>query len=187
MRNRVTVDFSQNSVTPSIEGDGVIMLPAGSGNNVEKWAILLPQDAVMEGSDGSVYSEDAVYTGTRPAISSISENEYLTDGIAIIVVTHSGVPVGAINGLFSVSSTKQVYFSKGNLQYIGSASTPYWQFAENQWDYIGSFNGSTFSNVDRDLFGWGTSGYNHGAICYQPWDMDVHSGRYYAYGNPSYN
>lgn len=68
------------------------------------------------------------------------------------------VPTGAINALFSVSLTQQVYFSKGNLQYIGSASTPYWKFADNQWDYFGKTTGQngTNQNVDRDLFGWGT-------------------------------
>jgi hypothetical protein len=37
-------------------------------------------------------------------------------------------------GKFSVSDTKQVYFSKGNLQYVGTT----WQFAEHQYDYFGS-------------------------------------------------
>lgn len=71
------------------------------------------------------------------------------------------VTEGAIEGLFSVSESKKVQFSKGNLQYIGSASTPYWKFADNQWDCLGTSTNqnSTASNVDRDLFGWGTSGY----------------------------
>ena len=72
-------------------------------------------------------------------------------------------PIGAINGLFSVSESHQVYFSQGNLQYIGSASTPYWKFAENQCDYLGNNGqGSPSSSVDRDLFGWGTSGWSYG-------------------------
>ena len=101
-------------------------------------------------------------------------------------------PEGAINGLFSVSATKQVYFSQGNLQYIGSASTPYWKFAEHQWDYLGTSTGqnSTNQNVDRDLFGWGTSGYNHGAVCYQPWSTTFdgdYGNDYFAYGRADYN
>jgi len=56
-------------------------------------------------------------------------------------------PEGALPGLFSVSADKRVYFSKGNLQYVGT-----WQFAEHQWDYFGSSQ----SNDHRDLFGWGT-------------------------------
>ena len=188
MKNKVTVDFTQNTVIPSIDGNGVIMLPAGSGENVEKWAILLPQEAVMEGEESSVYSEDAVYTGSRPAMPSIGENDYFIDGIVIIVTTHSGVPVGAINSLFSVSSTKQVYFSQGNLQYIGSESPHYWKFADNQWDYFGYYgNQSNYQNMDRDLFGWGTSGYNHGASCYYPWAKTEDASCYRAYGVYTYN
>ena len=38
-----------------------------------------------------------------------------------------------------------------------------------------------------DLFGWGTSGYNHGAVCYQPWGTSITKSDYYAYGESSYN
>ena len=34
---------------------------------------------------------------------------------------------GKLPGAFSVSPTKVVYFSQGNLQYVGT-----WQFADNQ-------------------------------------------------------
>lgn len=98
-------------------------------------------------------------------------------------------PTGAINGLFSVSATQQVYFSQGNLQYIGSASTPYWKFADNQWDYLGTTTGqnSTSQNVDRDLFGWGTSGWNSGAVCYQPWSTSTNNSDYYPGGSYTNN
>ncbi len=99
-------------------------------------------------------------------------------------------PQGTINGKFSVNATgDQVYFSKGNLQYIGSAATPYWKFAEHQWDYLGTTTNqnSQNQNVDRDLFCWGTSGYDHGANCYQPWNTSTTDSDYYAYGNESYN
>ncbi len=112
-------------------------------------------------------------------------------------------PVGAINGLFSVSATQQVYFSQGNLQYQASTNT--WRFAENQWDYVGTNNpipgnpsGGTVNGSDNyyisptysgwiDLFGWGTSGYNHGAICYQPWSISKNNSDYCAYGSSTYN
>ena len=57
---------------------------------------------------------------------------------------------------FSVSPTKKVYFSKGNLQY--QASTRSWRFAEHQWDVIGGGNVciSPVSLGWIDLFGWGT-------------------------------
>ena len=56
---------------------------------------------------------------------------------------------GVLDGAFSVSDTKKVRFSKGNLQ-LAAANT--WQFATNQYDYFG---GSQSDN-HRDLFGWGT-------------------------------
>ena len=112
-------------------------------------------------------------------------------GSEISIITDSLVPVGAINGLFTINENgDQVYFSQGNLQYIGSASTPYWKFADNQWDYFGEDNAgqtSTTENIDRDLFSWGTSGYNHGANCYQPWQNCCGNTNYYAYGNSSLN
>ena len=65
-------------------------------------------------------------------------------------------PVGAIDGLFSVSATQQVYFSQGNLQY--QASTTTWRFAEHQYDYVGADNENISSTYSGwiDLFGFGT-------------------------------
>ena len=101
--------------------------------------------------------------------------------------SQNSAPTGAINGLFSVSADQQVYFSQGNLQY--QASTDTWKFAENQWDMIGSENSNISENYAGwiDLFGWGTSGYNHGANCYQPWSTSTSYNDYYAYGNNQYN
>ena len=169
MNNKVTVDFAENTLTPSQEGTGLIKLAAGSG---EKWAILLPQDAVEE---VSAYSDDGEYTGTCVSLPAITENAYLTAGVEVNVTTEiSDIPVGAINGKFTINASgDQVYFSQGNLQYIGSASTPYWKFAENQWDYLGTSTGQNSSDpdVDRDLFGFGTSGWNNGNLYYQPYDI----------------
>ena len=112
----------------------------------------------------------------------------------------SDAPEGAINGLFSVSPTQKVYFSQGNLQYQASTNT--WRFADNQWDYVGdSENGTVFENGIKcdnalissiydgwiDLFGWGTSGYNHGAVCWQPWSTGAYTGLYNVYGFSNYN
>ena len=79
-------------------------------------------------------------------------------------------------GIFSVSSDKQVTFSKGNLQYTQSTNT--WSFASAQYEMIGTDNvtgGSVSSDpkygdekygdalADKvDLFGWSTSANNFG-------------------------
>ena len=106
-------------------------------------------------------------------------------------------PEGAINGLFTINENgDQVYFSQGNLQY--QASTRKWRFAEFQWDYIGNDTcGTVYENGVKcdntlasphydgwiDLYGWGTSGYNHGATCYYPWSPSNDPSDYFAYGN----
>ena len=64
----------------------------------------------------------------------------------------------------------KVRFSQGNLQYIGNAAAPYWKFADHQFDFIGNGQDDSFaSDVDRDLFGWGTSGWDNGNCFYQPY------------------
>ena len=92
----------------------------------------------------------------------------------------ASAPEGAINGLFSVSNnggitTKQVYFSQGNLQATYDGSAWSWAFATNQWDYIGDAaantsingNGTVSANGTVDLFGWvGASSNWTGAAIY---------------------
>ena len=66
------------------------------------------------------------------------------------------LPQGALSGLFSVSSTQQVRFSQGNLQYQASTNT--WRFAEHQYSRIGNANSNISATYSGwiDLFGWGT-------------------------------
>ena len=97
----------------------------------------------------------------------------------------SNAPTGAIDGKFTINEDGgQVYFSQGNLQYIGTASTPYWKFADNQWECFGATGQNNNNQIaDRDLFGWGTNGYDHGAVCYQPWSTSTSYSDYLAYGS----
>ena len=129
------------------------------------------------------------WTENDSVVSTNYTYHFVVNANRTLVANYAATPTGAVDGLFSVSASTQVFFSQGNLQYIGSASTPYWKFADNQWDYFGETTGQNGEdvNVDRDLFGWGTSGYDHGATCYQPWSTVTSSGSYYAYGSSSYN
>ena len=130
--------------------------------------------------NGNQVSTNASYTFT------VSGNRTLVAHFA----AQPQAPTGAINGLFSVSATQQVYFSQGNLQYKASTNT--WRFAINQWDCVGGTiygtewgtvyeSGIKCSNNDIsstysgwiDLFGWGTSGWNNGNTCYHPWDSST--------------
>ena len=88
----------------------------------------------------------------------------IVDFATPIEVNASSLPAGALKGEFSVSTTKKVHFSKGNLQatYNSSASTYAWGFAANQYDYIGNAAGNTTIDSQTngavvDLFGWSTS------------------------------
>ncbi len=83
------------------------------------------------------------------------------DSIVFVDVEAPSVPTGELSGKFSVSTTTQVQFSQGNLQYQPSTGT--WRFAENQYDTIGGANTNiSASYIDWiyigwiDLFGWGT-------------------------------
>ncbi len=81
---------------------------------------------------------------------------------------------GCSKKLFSVSDTKKVHFSRGNLQY--NAAQDKWRFALRQYNYSCNENASIAQNYDGwiDLFGWGTSGWSEsGATYYQPWSTSM--------------
>ena len=100
-----------------------------------------------------------------------------------LIDPQTGPLKGALSGEFSISETQKVVFSKGNLQY--QASTGTWRFAENQFDVIGEGNTNISPDYSGwiDLFPWGTSGREHGAINYQPESTDYENYKYYAYGD----
>ena len=95
----------------------------------------------------------------------------------------------------SVSADTKVIFAPGNLQYLGKEDgTGTWRFAENQYDFMGDgpsntasyrgnvtvdgytkYNTSADKDVARDLFCWGTSGYNDK----NPWMTSKNVGDYY--------
>lgn len=106
-------------------------------------------------SDASVLAAPG-YAVTRSATTDNLDGTYTW--------TYTVVPV--INGKFSVSDTKQVYFSKGNLQATTTdlGATWTWAFAANQWSYVGKAaantsmkedgSGTVTANGTIDLFGW---------------------------------
>ena len=156
------------------------------------------------------YTEDGSgpgdFTSTMTALD--PETEYYVRAYAVSVkginygeeLSFTTAQQGVLNGLFSVSENNQVCFSQGNLQYQASTNT--WRFAEHQWDFVGKNEvGTVYENGVKsdnslisssyngwiDLFGWGTSGYNHGAVCYQPWSTSETNSDYYAYGSYTNN
>ena len=109
----------------------------------------------------------------------VADTAYGLDKEFVTIGSGSGAPTGAIDGLFSVSPTQKVYFSRGNLQYQASTNT--WRFAENQWDFVGNGNINISDTYEGwiDLFCWGTSGWNCGNFYYHPWDHDDSDGNQY--------
>ena len=90
---------------------------------------------------------------------------YQNDGATVLgesPYTYPKIPTGGIDGLFSVSETKKVYFSKGNLRATYDGSSWTWSFADQQYDAVGNAAANTSINGDGtvsdngsvDLFGW---------------------------------
>ena len=67
-------------------------------------------------------------------------------------ITRNALP-DLLSGVFSVSSTKKVKFSKGNLRYASGT----WSFFNNQYDYYTSYSADAW-----DHFGWSTSATTYG-------------------------
>ena len=129
------------------------------------------------------------YTLTTSSAKSFANGSFYR--VTAKMTKQAAVPTGAISGKFSVSATKQVYFSKGNLQATYNGTDWTWAFAANQWDYIGNAEGNTkvtnttpfvsgYSGTSTtvDLFGWvGASSEFTGAAQYGI------TSSYYDYGN----
>ena len=131
--------------------------------------IVLPEDAT---------DKTVTWTSSNPAVATVDDNgrvHAVAPGEATITATAGdktatcAVKVtanpsdGLLAGKFSVSGTKQVQFSQGNLLAVvggGYAPNYYyassWKFAEHQWDYLGyTGNNNHFGNGNSvDLFGW---------------------------------
>ena len=125
-----------------------------------------------------------VYPGVTKAHYSYNYSRALTNGalgrnvLGTVQIQVTGVSnyVTEVNrGLFTINASgDKVCFSQGNLQY--QASTGTWQFAANQYDYIGNAAGNNVFGDGRasqsnwiDLFGWGTSGWDNGNTNYMPY------------------
>lgn len=87
---------------------------------------------------------------------------------------------GALPGIFSVSASTRVNFSKGNLQYRPRIKT--WRFAEHQYDVAGSDNNNVYMQAYCtswiDLFGYGTSGWDGGAARFMPYETTTNNTEY---------
>jgi len=105
-----------------------------------------PEDFPTSPTEESTPDKPNVPSGATP-----TKNKYVVNG--------------ALPGVFSISETKSIHFSQGNLQYNPKKNE--WRFAEEQ--YIYTMNES-YSNITTTTdawfceFCWGQSGYNGNSI-----------------------
>ncbi len=129
--------------------------------------ILVPTDVksvnvnrhIYPVTDGKCYF--AVANGTEIESNLLKKKRTIdiADGKVVKTIDRSS-GVDALPGIFSVSAEKQVFFSKGNLQYQVGSDPAAWRFAEHQYsvchktnDNVGG-NYSSWNNKWTDLFGW---------------------------------
>lgn len=165
--SRATINYTNGTITGS-KNDYIKVGTASSG----MYVALIPSTS----SETTLNFVSNSKNGTMTFLRGIQKGSYYSNsGSALEVTAEAG---SGIPGTFSVSASKKVFFSKGNLQY--QASTGTWRFAENQYDAIGNNAGNNnFSDTRStqsdwiDLFGWGTSGWAgasaYSTSHYQPW------------------
>ena len=90
MNNKVIVDFTSpngtdNGFTYDKDGEGVLKMHGVTTENTETWAIVLPQAELPAGEEGSAYTADLRYLGTRPAMEEIEMNKFLNVGLDLSV------------------------------------------------------------------------------------------------------
>lgn len=197
-----TVNYKTGEITGNSKG--YINLGTASA---EKYVALIPSvetETTLNFNSGSKTGSMTFNNGIKPA------SYYSNSGSALTVSASDG---SGIPGTFSVSATKKVFFSKGNLQYnphgsstdaSGNVIGGTWRFAEHQYDAIGNNAGNNVFDENRskqnawiDLFGWGTSGWAGASVYtvrnYEPWAyLGNNASSSYAYGygpcaKPSYS
>lgn len=163
-QKRVKVYFSDNPVIYNGGNDikevQVPILPINSGDiTIGVYAHCQSAEAISITGVPSVLKVKSYNFSNSKNTSALARNQMCTAQIELKTTTPSSLVDAS---LFSVGASTKIRFSKGNLQYIGSDANPYWKFADNQYSVIDNNSQcSAATNIDRDLLGWGTSGYNN--------------------------
>ena len=170
--------FSQNIYSVSdwekMETNGAVFLPAGGVRGVATVYNISQLGSYWSSTSVDNTNAYVLYFDTSNIHDSDQSNRCYGRCVRLVKSTtpkkeNTSIKNGAIQSKFSVSESKQIRFSHGNLQYQASTNT--WRFAERQYDMIGNDN----ENISRtyagwiDLFGWGTSGWRSYAEAYQPY------------------
>ncbi|MCQ2308890.1 MAG: hypothetical protein MJZ78_02795 [Bacteroidales bacterium] len=138
--------------------------------------ILFSGNGVISKTSSKKFEKDKYYTA--------SNGSGGATGQPILVPEADYLP-----GVFSVSATKQVRFSKGNLQYLGKGTdethnTAVWRFADHQWDIMGGSYGNGTLGGDKGNVNFGTyyatyngntSGVINQSTNKEAWDLFVYA------------
>lgn len=166
---RSIVECIRETASPKGPASGVTKVGrGGSWADVEGDVRVSYRNFWQPNTKLSVLGFRLVLPADSVAASGWMPNQYVMDSLAegrayssMTTESMARLANGALEGLFSVSPTRRVRFSKGNLQY--NAVADQWRFAENQYDIIGLDNvefGSRYAGW-IDLFSWATSGYRN--------------------------
>ena len=127
-----------------------------AGDNITLVATVLPDNATDKSISWSsdkadIAAVDETGKVTAIAVGTATITATTTDGgktATCAVTVKKGLPDGALPGVFSVSDTKKVYFSQGNLWYgkVGDAQTTTFNFEANQYSSASSWKASHVSH-----------------------------------------
>ena len=141
------LEAGAQDVTLSIDYGGTEYPVTGSvtpnASGVATFAIGVPVGANIKDMDTNLTV--GTHNFTLPSSTTFAAGK-------IYNITRNAIP-DLLYGVFSVSSTKKVKFSKGNLRY----SSGTWSFFNNQYDYYNSYSADAW-----DHFGWSTSATTYG-------------------------
>jgi len=182
------------AVTP--QGSSVARLVCTGHGDVDEVRVTSRDCASKRGENPGVFEPGDLMRyeafrsegGTTYHSTVVEQAQYTDETVTLFFAVET--PEGAIDGLFTINDDGgKVFFSKGNLQY--NKNTNVWSFMEQQYDMVellGQDVGEDYADQDIvSLFGWSTSGYSHGAICYQPWSTSISENHYHAYGSHLFN
>lgn len=143
-----------------------------NGNGVVYFALPSAHRVYTEGISSIGLDEEELAAATVTFTATVGGNTYIATKTGYpfaagkyyaTTLTMAKVKPDLLSGVFSVSDSKKVSFSKGNLQATYDGYNWTWAFAANQWDYIGNAAGNTMvtatspfisENATVDLFGW---------------------------------
>lgn len=144
-----TIDYQNGTIAGSTKGS-INLGTAAAG----KYVALIPSVS----TETMLKFDSDSKTGAMTFLRGIQAGRYYSNNGAALTVTAGTLLAGTIPGLFSVSATKMVRFSKGNLQYDKTYSE--WSFMANQYDIVEPANQNVGTNYAYwsvvSLFGWGT-------------------------------